>query len=223
MVAQRPRILRASFYALGLVVWVLSVSCVIEWLGGSSRTDQLFRATVKPLFRTFSGFGEIMAVATPIFAALAMAIRKKRQAVLCAATALIAWLVTFQCAQRAPIVGAAAGVALLAAGLIVWPGLRQGRNRRAGLMLAGFIFVAAPQFVTFSPNESEEGLLQRFQSTSLSESNTGARLLYWGVGWEMFRSHPLTGVGANNYQVTFAAARERFAAAHPDSALVGTE
>lgn len=221
LVAQRPRILRASFYALGLVVWLLSISCVIEWLGGSSRSDQMFRAAVKPLFRTFSGFGETMAIATPIFAALSIALRKKRQAVLCAATALIAWLVTLQCAQRAPIVGAAAGLSLLAAGMLFRPGLWNGKSSRVGLMLAGFVLIAITQLVAFSPNEAEPGILQRFQKTSVSDSNIGARVLYWRVGWEMFRSHPLTGVGANNYEVAFATARERFAAKNADSTLVG--
>lgn len=221
LVAQRPRILRASFYALGLMVWLLSISCLVEWLGGASRTDQMFRATVKPLFRTFSGFGETMAVATPIFAALSIALRKKRQAVLCGATALIAWLVTFQCAQRAPIVGSAAGLSLLAAGLLVRPGLRYGKSSRVGLMLGGFVLIALTQLVAFSPNEAEQGILQRFQKTSVSDSNVGVRVLYWGVGWEMFRSHPLTGVGANNYEVAFGTARKRFAAAHADSMLLG--
>ncbi len=37
----------------------------------------------------------------------------------------------------------------------------------------------------------------------------------------MFRSHPLVGVGANNYEVAFSEARQKFAATHPDSPLVG--
>jgi tetratricopeptide (TPR) repeat protein len=70
------------------------------------------------------------------------------------------------------------------------------------------------------PANPEEALLPRFQATAAQEENTRVRFLYWGVGLEMFRSHPFKGVGANNYEVAFPQAREQFAAANPGSALV---
>jgi O-antigen ligase len=63
--------------------------------------------------------------------------------------------------------------------------------------------------------------LQRFQTTSFTEPNTSVRLLFWGVGWEMFRAHPLLGVGANNYEIAFPQARAQFSALHMNSPLVG--
>lgn len=221
MVAARPRALRISFYALGVVVWLLSLSSLIEWLGGAALTDYFYRATLKPLFRGFSGFGEVMAVATPIFGALALTVRKWRRAALCGATALIAWLVILQATQRAPIVGATAGLFLLGIGLLISSGCRPRSLRRAGLLFAGFIIVAVAQLVVFPPTQGELTVVQRLQKTSVSEVNTKARLLFWGVGLEMFRAHPLLGVGANNYEVAFSSARERFSTTHRDSALVG--
>ncbi len=220
--ALHPRVLRSSFYVLGAVVWLLSLSCLIEWLGGAALTDHLYRTTVKPLFRGFSGFGEVMAITIPIFGALSLALRKKRQAAMCAATALVAWLVTLQAFQRSPILGAVAGLLLLAIGVVALRSCRPHGFGRAGLLFAGFVLVAVAQLVVFRPTQGEDlTLLDRFKTTSASEANTGARLLYWGVGWEMFRAHPLTGVGANNYEVAFAVARERFAAAHANSSLLG--
>lgn len=221
MVAARPRALRASFYALGLVVWLLSLSAIVEWLGGAALTDHLYRSTVKPLFRGFSGFGEVMAVATPIFGALALTVRNWRRAALCGATALIAWLVILQGYQRAPIVGVTAGLSLLGIGVLALRGCRPQSWRRAGLLLASLILVALAQLVISSPAPGELTMVQRLQTTSLSDDNTSVRILYWGVGLEMFRAHPLLGVGANNYEVAFSSARERFSATHPDSALVG--
>lgn len=222
MVAASPRALRASCYALGSVVWLLSISCVIEWLGGATLTDYSLRATLKPLFRGFSGFGEVMAVAMPIFGALALTIRNKRRALLCGATALISWLVILQAYQRAPIIGAAMGILLLIGGGCWLQRSQRDGLKRVGVLFIGFVVVAVAQLLVFPPTKGEaQTVLQRLQSTSTSEANTSVRLLYWGAGWEMFRAQPLHGVGANNYEVAFAAARERFAATHPDSALVG--
>src|SRR6185436_431689 len=93
---------------------------------------------------------------------------------------------------------------------------------RPGLLFGGFVLVAVAQLLVSRPTQGEDfTLLDRFKTTSASEANTGVRLLYWGVGWEMFRAHPLTGVGANNYEVAFPIARERFAAAHANSSLLG--
>ncbi|MGI8733449.1 MAG: O-antigen ligase family protein [Pyrinomonadaceae bacterium] len=222
IVAGSPRALRASFYALGFVVWLLSVSCLIEWLGGAALTDHSVRTTVKPLFRGFSGFSEVMAVTIPIFGALCLTSKKSRVATLCAATALVAWLVTLQAAQRAPILGAGAGLLLLGIGILVLRECRPRSLRRAGLLLSGLVLVAVAQLAVFAPMKGEKSTaFNRLQTTSLSEANTRIRLLYWGVGWEMFRAHPLLGVGANNYEAAFPAAREQFSARHSRSALVG--
>lgn len=219
-VAANPRAMRASFFALGGVVWLLSISCLIEWLGGAALNDQLYRSNLKPIFRGFSGFGETMAVAAPIFAALALSIRKRRLALLSGVTSLVAWLVILQAFQRAPIVGAVAAFVALFAGLFLFPTCRPRYISRAAILATGFVLVGTLQVAVF-PANPEEKLLPRLQATATTEENTRVRLLYWGVGLEMFRSHPLMGVGANNYEVAFPQAREQFAAANPGSALVG--
>ncbi len=88
-------------------------------------------------------------------------------------------------------------------------------------MLAGLVIIAVLQLVVFAATSGEDfTALQRLKAVSTTETNTKVRLLYWGVGLEIFRAHPLLGVGANNYEVAFAAGREQFAATHPQSALV---
>ena len=221
LVAARPRVLRASFYSLGGIVWLLSLSCVIEWLGGAALTDHWLRATVKPLFRGFSGFGEMLAVAVPIFGALALSVRRRRQAVLCGATSLIGWLGILLALQRAPILGAAMGFLLLGIGVLVFKGCQPRNKQRVAMLFASVVVIAVVQFVGLTAIAGDNSSVgQRLQATSLSEGNTQARLLYWGVGIEMFRAHPLAGVGANNYEVAFPKAREKFAAAHDGSSLI---
>ena len=222
LVGARPRAMRASFYALAVVVWLLSLSCAIEWVFGDFLNDHSYRANLKPLFRGFSGFGETMAVAAPIFGALALSVRKQRTAVLCGATSLVAWLVVLQAFQRAPIVGATAGFMVLGAGLLIIQRCRPRAWQRVALLLAGVSIVAVLQLVVFATRPGEDHTaLQRLKAVSTGEDSTRVRLLYWGVGLEMFRAHPLLGVGANNYEVRFPIAREQFAARHPDSALLG--
>lgn len=222
-IAGRPRILRGSLYALGAVVWLLSISCLVEWLAGAALTDHQFRLTAKPLFRGFSGFSEVMAVATPIFAALALGQRKLRLAVLSGATALLAWLATLQALERAPILGAAVGLILVGLGITVSRRCHPRSLPRTGLLLAGFVAITLLQIVPlrFLWTEPDPTALQRFQITSITETNTSARLLFWGVGLEMFRARPFLGVGANNYEVAFSDARAQFSTAHRNSPLVG--
>jgi O-antigen ligase len=223
LVAARPRVLRASIYALGSVVWLLGISCLIESIAGAALTDHSLRLTAKPLLRGFSGFSETMAVAIPVFVGLALDVRKARQAVLCGATALFAWLATIQALERAPILGAMAGLVLFIIGTVAMRSCRPRTLRRAGLIASAFVLVTVMQFApfTFSNADSSQQLtsLHRFQSTSVTEPSTGARLLFWAAGWEMFRAHPLRGVGANNYEVAFPWARAQFAATHRSSPL----
>jgi O-antigen ligase len=223
MVAKRPRLLRTSIFALGFVVCLLGISCLIESIAGAVLTDHSLRQGAKPLFRGFSGFSETMAVATAIFFGLALEVRKKRRAALCGVTSLFAWLATVQALERAPILGAAAGLLLLTIGSIVMPSCRPRSLRRAGVLAFAFVFITALEiapltsFIRDSPAPATA--LQRLQATSLTESNTSVRLLFWATGWEMFRRHPLLGVGANNYEVAFPWARAQFAESHKNSPL----
>ncbi len=223
MVAQRPRFLRASFIVLGSVVCLLGVSCLIESIIGAALTDHSLRQGAKPLFRGFSGFSETMAVASTIFFGLALEIRKTRQAAFCGVAALFAWLATVQALERAPILGAAAGLLLLTIGSIAIPRCRPRNSGRAGLLAFAFVCITALElapitsFIRALPEQPTA--LQRFQATSVTESNTSVRLLFWATGWEMFRSHPLLGVGANNYEVAFPQARAQFADNHKNSPL----
>lgn len=223
MVAKRPRLLRASLFALGFGVCLLGISCLIESITGAALTDRSLREGAKPLFRTFSGFSETMAVASMIFFGLALEVRKNRLAALCGSTALLAWLATVQALERAPILGAAAGLLLLTIGSIAMPSCRPRNLRRAGVLAFAFVCITAleiaPLKSLISNSPAPATVLQRFQATSLTESNTSVRLLFWATGWEMFRSHPLLGVGANNYEVAFPWARARFSDAHRNSPL----
>ncbi|HEX8888037.1 MAG TPA: O-antigen ligase family protein [Pyrinomonadaceae bacterium] len=212
------RLLRLSIISLGVIVWVLGIACAIEYWGAPNdiavRTDSLFRY--------FNGFGEMMAASVPLFATLALRLRRTRLALACGATAVLAWLATFQALERAPIVGATFALLFLAAASVT----KRFRPRsivRAFVLLIAFAAATALQFIPSPLNEGRISAASRLQSTSTSEANTRVRLLFWGIGLEMWREHKLFGVGANNFDVAYPQARTEFSARHADSDLIAMD
>jgi tetratricopeptide (TPR) repeat protein len=167
------------------------------------------------------GLGEPVAVSIPLLAALALSLRRTRLALLCGATASIGWLSTLQISERAPFVAVCAGLLLLAVISFGAARFRPRTARRATLLAAAFALAAALQFVPSPFTQTiHKPVFERLQGTSVTEGNTRARLLFWGAALEMFRSHPLTGVGAGGYDAAFAEARAAFSARHAGSPLV---
>jgi tetratricopeptide (TPR) repeat protein len=192
---------------------------------GAALTDGSLRADLKPLLRGSGGFGEMMAVAAPLFAALALYLRRPARAVTCGATAALAWLATLQSLERAPFVGGAVGLLMLFAVALLKRNCRPRSPARALALAAALAAVFASQWL---PSFSAAGdsssptntTVTRLQTSLKEDESTRARFLFWGVGLEMIRANPLLGVGANNYETAFPEARARFAERHPDSALV---
>jgi O-antigen ligase len=212
------RVIRFSFVILGLVVWMLAIACSIESWMGFPLTDASLRFGQNPLFRGFSGFGEIMGSTSILFAALAIDLRRVRVALACGATAAVAWLATLQSLERAPLIGALAGLALLSIGVLLKPS--RGRVLRLGLLSFAFAFMLV---LTTSPWRSAQGdvaTVNRLQQSVSEDANAQVRFLFWGVALELWRSNPILGVGANNYQGQYAHGRAEFAARYPGSPLV---
>ncbi|MFL6285846.1 MAG: O-antigen ligase family protein [Pyrinomonadaceae bacterium] len=224
----RPRASRLAFVMAGLVVWILAVSCGVETWAGGALTDGNLRVDLKPLLRGSGGFGEMMAVAAPLFAGLALYLRRPARAVACGATAALAWLATLQSLERAPFVGGAAGLLMLFAFALVKRNCRPRSRARAFALAAVLAAVLASQSLpsllssdeTASAKTTTGTTIARLQTDIKNDDNTRARMLFWGVGFEMLREHPLLGVGANNYETAFPEARARFSERHPDSPLV---
>lgn len=215
-VAFRPRLLGISITVLAFVIAILSLSCMIEFWGAPNESG--VRTTA--LFRFFNGFGEMLAVAIPLFAALALKLRRTRAALLCGATAVLAWLAMLQALERAPIIGASVALIVLAFLSIAFRSFRPHSLRRAGLLIAAFAFVTALQVVPSPLTQGRSSAVTRLQATSATEPNTRVRFLFWGIALEMWREHPLVGVGANNYDTAYPQARALFSVRNPASPLV---
>lgn len=204
------RVLGASLKTLGAVVLVVGAANVVGHLGSA---DSLLR---------HNGLGEPLAVSVPLFASLALCVRRRRAALLSGLTAAVAWLAVLQIAERAAFIAVCAGLLVLASSMLASPRFRPRSPRRAALvalaLLACLAFQSAP-----SPFEQSrhQPVLSRLGATSAGDLNTRARFLYWGAAFEMWRARPLAGVGANNFSTRIPEARAAFAASNPDSPLAG--
>jgi probable O-glycosylation ligase (exosortase A-associated) len=71
-------------------------------------------------------------------------------------------------------------------------------SSRKLLSLALIVFVSLPVLALVPQSYWDE---MRTIQTSTENDDTGAqRLYYWNMGWEMFKDHPVVGVGPTNYQ-----------------------
>jgi O-antigen ligase/predicted nucleic acid-binding protein len=207
--ALNTRLLRATLTLLASVVVVISAADIVGYYGSpNSLISQ-------------NGLGEPVAVSIPLFAALALSLRRTRAARLCGAAATLGWLSMLEIAERAPLFGVILGLILLASFAVASPRFRPRSLPRTLALAAAFAACLALQTVP-SPfaRSRHQTVIARVKETSAQELNTRARLLYWGAAFEMWRAHPLAGVGAGGYDSAFPSARAAFAAAHPDSPLV---
>ncbi len=220
-ILKNPRLMRASLITLAGVICVLAIACAIESWFGAPLTDGNSRSDLKPILRGSGGFGEIMAMAAILFAALALHANRRR-ALLFGITAMLGWLATLQSLERAPLVGATAGFCLLIAGAVIVKPAGRRPWARLGLLVGALGLILAFQSIPLSNAQQNTPTLttvSRFADLN-GDVSTRVRFLFWGIGLEMARAHPLVGVGGNNYEVAYPTARAQFSLRHPKSPLV---
>lgn len=205
------RVLRAALALLGVSVVVISAANIIDHLGSNNSLLRL------------NGLGEPLAVSIPLFAALALCEQRRRNALLAGFASTLAWLSVLQIAERASFIAVSCGLLVLAAVMLATRRFRPRTPLRAALL--GLAFVAACLAAQYAPTPFEQSkhspVLTRLGATSTEDLNARARFLYWGAAFELWRAHPLAGVGAGNFSTRLPEARAAFAARRPDSTLNG--
>nr|MBA3826950.1 O-antigen ligase family protein [Ktedonobacterales bacterium] len=91
-----------------------------------------------------------------------------------------------------------------------WPALRRWLAGCVAIGCAGVALLLATGRLTIAALLARLGwrpLTDAALSTNVTDANfsTVERLAHWAAAWRMFVAHPLTGVGAGNYGVTYAA------------------
>jgi len=214
-IVERPRLLRASLVSLAVVISIIGVTSALEFWSTSPEVYQFGL-----ILRRSTGLGEPLAVSVPMFATLAITVRKRRAALLCGTATVLAWLGTLQTLERAPLFAMAAGLTLLVVGVCVKKTWRPRHPKQALLLLAVLVATTAFQTIGAGPSSSS---FQRVQDLKDNAPTAQIRVLLWAIGLEMVHEHPLHGVGANNYEMAYPAARGQFSAKHPDSKLVNEQ
>lgn len=109
--------------------------------------------------------------------------------------------------QLAPVVGLVVAGLLVIIGLIIFRPVEPIRRNRAWLI--GLLALLALTFLIEAPSGPLNSLvgLSRGEESWIGqiwERNSGrTRELDWWIGWEMFKAHPITGVGLGNYKLAF--------------------
>lgn len=218
---RRPRVWRAAIRSLVVVLLILGVGCTLEW-SLTTQIDHKLGLNGEMTFRGFNGFSEVMIVAAPFFAALALHFRQAKHWRVCAVVSLVAWLTTIQAMQRAPLLGVIAAFAVMLLAMCFFPACRPRASRRA--IMLGVVFVIAPvmqQAISLRPADPASSAISRLQNFQTDNSSANLRHLFWGIAFEEWRTRPLTGVGANNYETMLPQGRAQFSATRLDDPLVG--
>lgn len=220
--AKDSSLVRSALIVLGGIVSILAIACAIESLLGAPLTDGNLRNDLKPILRGSAGFGEIMAMASILFAGFSLYVKQTKHAVSAGSVAVLCWLATIQSMERAPFIGAVVGYGLLFAGAIFSRSLNKRSFLRLALLIACLTIGLGLQTFASSTATAPAGssTVARLAQNPAQDNNTRVRFLFWGVALEMFRLHPLIGVGGNNYDAMFGMARAEFADKHPNSSLI---
>lgn len=222
LAVRQARVWRMSVRTLAVVLLILGTGCTLEWLL-TTQIDHKLGFTSEMTFRGFNGFSEVMIVAAPFFLALALHFRQSKHRRACAFVSLVAWLTTIQAMQRAPLLGLIAAFAVMILAMCFFPVCRPRGVRRAVILCVVFIIAATfQQVVSFRPADPASSAIARLQ-TFQDGSSANLRRLFWGIGFEEWRTRPLTGVGANNYETMLPEGRAQFSAKNLDNPITGME
>ena len=202
--------LRDSLAFLAFAAVVMSVANVVCHLGAEVSLPRL------------NGLNEPVAVLIPLFASLALTLRRRRAALLCGAAAVTGWLSVLQIAERSHFFAIVGGLVLLALMMCASRRFRPHSLARVAILAALFAACVGLQVnPSFFRETGRDSVIVRLQQTSVADPSARARLLYWAAAFEMMRAQPLNGVGGGGYDSAFASARAAYAVREPGSPLLG--
>jgi len=187
---------------VGLVAGSIAVLGIIEYYSSSFAPPSLS-------FAHRSVLAEILITAMPIYIMIFLCSR--RQCFIWASyiVAVASFLAVLETGQRAPALGMLCSLILIAAFLFLKKA-RPINNRRILILVATLVALLIFQLVPSPLNRPQQEIASRLVETVQVEPNTQARLLFWGVALEMFKAHPLIGVGPGAYEPLYANYRARF-------------
>lgn len=199
---------RVILIAILAAAWMVALPAVFEYYtsintGGDTTTIGI----------RYSKYAEMLNTLFPVVLAITLGL-KGRTFWLGAASVVLMWLFTIGSLSRAAVGLYVAGTLAMAAAVFVFRRFRPFRGKLSLLLL---MLVAVP-LVLHAPaflGSKSVPLVDRMQQETTTES-TNVRPFFSRIAFEMFKAHPWTGVGADNFGREFHKYREVYAQQNPD-------
>ena len=193
-----------SIFSLSVIIGMIAAICIIEYTF-SARITEVFG------FR-YARFAEMHATALPLFFSFVLRFKRKHFAWAILMTVLI-WLALLFSLSRGALLSAIVGLFIFIL-LRILTGQTAAERKRLILVTGAIILITVFVYLPiFSSNQQSQNMLTRVSIQNDDPSNTiqkNIRLLFNGVGLEMFTGNILKGVGADNFGLEFNKYRASF-------------
>lgn len=197
------------YTGLFLTACILGLNAVLDIVSIANFADSQGAIRIR-----YGKFAELLATILPFLAAVAF-YSTGRKFILAAAGWLLGWTALMLSLSKGAFIAGVVGHIILFLGCALFSN-RQFRSRTVKLAAVWLLFTIVFQagFSLFStiPSTTDyiTGSADKTRSTSIF------RAFSWAVSREMIGAHPLIGVGAGNFGVTFNDSKAAYAARHPE-------
>lgn len=191
---------------IAAIVWMIGLPAVFEYYSSVTFGE------ASTIGIRYSKYAEMLNVLFPLVFAYTLKLRG-RSFWLGVATILLVWLFDISSVSRTAI-----GLYLLGTIMIAAPvfGLRRFRHYRKKFLVLLLVLFVTPVLLHL-PSAFSNGVpvVNRINDETTAQSNN-VRPFFAKIALEMFRAHPLTGVGADNFGREFNKYRAVYTAQNPD-------
>ncbi len=190
-------------YATEKIRYTLYISSTIVAIILASYQFTLFEKeglTITGLFYSFYLKMELLALLIPLQIAVFISTKNLSLRILTAISLVISCVVQMQLTKRAPLAGIVIA-AIIISGFVVFKKLKVESPRilAIGLLIVGLISIFQI-YANYKEIKSKIAIAVTMDEvTQISQSNLNDRSQRALVGWEMFKSHPLGGIGIGGY------------------------
>ena len=202
------KLFRITIISLGLVITIIGFTCIVQFV---------FEEKIGEIFGfRYGRYAEIFAAVLPLFFSFVLRLNRKHL-VWAILVSLFIWLGLLFTGSRAALTSSVIGLSVFIL-LRILTKKTSTEKRRLVFATLGIVFIALLTQISLAINANEHkgGTFSRFviqeEKDPSNSVSRNVRLLFAGVGLEMFSNNYLVGVGADNFGLEFNKYRAVFSA-----------